>query len=71
MVFLMQNEGKTDNKKAMITVPIGEFSVPSKNEMLNFNSCTSAVSCADFQKKKISGRSADLGADLVYMRIFN
>ncbi len=36
MVSLMQNEGKTHNKKAMIMVSFDDFSVPSENRMFIF-----------------------------------
>ncbi len=36
MVSLMQNEGKTDNRKTMITFSFDNFSAPSESRMLIF-----------------------------------
>ncbi len=33
----MQNEGETDNRKAMIMVPFDDFSVPSKSRVFIFS----------------------------------
>ncbi len=33
MVYLMQNEGKTDNRKTMITVSHDDVSTPSESQM--------------------------------------
>ncbi len=36
MVSLMQDEGKTDNRKAMIVVSFDDFSAPSESRMFIF-----------------------------------
>ncbi len=36
MVSLMQNEGETDNRKAMIMVSVNDFSAPSESKMFIF-----------------------------------
>ncbi len=36
MVSIMQNEGETDNRKAMIMVSLDDFSAPSESKMFIF-----------------------------------
>ncbi len=37
MVSLMQNEGKTDNKKTMITLSCNDLSAPARVEYVNID----------------------------------